>query len=418
MSVHSDDEFQGLSNSESSETANGGQPQTINDSLAALLESNRLLQQAFLSGRDSQRKRKVYVPMPEKFDGKIGDFIEAWLEQFETWFRHQEQVEGPVDRRTRIETAIQNTKSDICIDLTRHEADYGQWMTWETFSEHMKEAYGSSESGYTRFIRLHVMTQGNNDSVNAYYGRFRRMLNRQKKTMKHPDDKHLYHFMFIAQLKPNINAEVLHLPESLQMEDMKFNEVLELAKRAEQTINSQLNIKCSIDASGDRKVKTKDRSDSGKRPSHSVEVNREKLTSKEKSFLTQNIQRGGGMIVNEGLRKKLEWIKLARKHGVCLKCAGKGHRIAECTAGGSKPGTAESNGVKLTAMLDHTQDMDSGIDPDSEYLCSIPDRANILMMYHCEVGQVPGTALADTGATKNYISARYAKKANLRFGKG
>ena len=84
MSVHSDDEFQGLSNSESSETANGGQPQTINDSLAALLESNRLLQHAFLSGHDSQRKRKVYVPMPEKFDGKIGDFIEAWLEQFET----------------------------------------------------------------------------------------------------------------------------------------------------------------------------------------------------------------------------------------------------------------------------------------------------------------------------------------------
>src|SRR5277367_314991 len=70
-------------------------------------------------------------------------------------------------------------------------------------------------------------------------------------------------------------------------------------------------------------------------------------------------------------------------------------------------------------MLDHTQDnMDSGIDPDSEYLCSITDRANILMMYHCEVGQVPGTALADTGATKNYISARYAKKANLRFRKG
>ena len=328
-------------------------------------------------------------------------------------------MEGPVDRRTRIEMAIQNTKSDICLDLTRHEADYGQWMTWEAFSEHMKEAYGSSESGYTCFMRLRVMTQGSNDTVNAYYGHFRRMLNRQKKTMKHPDDKHLYHFMFIAGLKPNINAEVLRLPESLKMEDMKFNEVLELAKRAEQTINSQLDVKCVTDTSGDRKVKMKDKS-GGECSSHSVEVSRERLTPREKSFLTQNIERGGGMIVNEGLRKKWEWIKMARKHGVCLKCAAKGHHIAECTVGGSKPGTTESNGGKLAAMLDRMQDnMDSAIHPDSEYLCSISERtSNILMMYHCEVGKVSGTMLTDTGATKNYVSARYAKKANLPFNKG
>jgi len=40
------------------------------------------------------------------------------------------------------------------------------------------------------------------------------------------------------------------------------------------------------------------------------------------------------------------------------------------------------------------------------------------MMYHCEIGKVSGTALADTGTTKNYVSARYAKKANLHFNKG
>ena len=96
---------------------------------------------------------------------------------------------------------------------------------------------------------------------------------------------------------------------------------------------------------------------------------------------------------------------MARKHGVCLKCAGKRHRIAECTVGGSKPGTTESNGGKLAAMLDHMQDnIDSAIHPDSEYLCSISEHtSNILMMYHCEVGKVPGTVLANMGATKNYV---------------
>ena len=322
-------------------------------------------------------------------------------------------MEGLVEECMRIETAIQNTKSDISLDLTRHEIDYGKWMTWETFSDHMKEAYGSTESGYTRFMRLRLTTQGQKDSVNAYYRRFRRILTRQKKTMKHPDDKHVYHYMFIVGLKSNINSEVLRLPESLKMEDMKFNEVLELARHAEQTINSQLDVKHATDASGDRKSKSKDRSGHGRRPSHSMEIIREKLMPKEKSFLIQNIQRGGGMIVNEGLCKKLEWIKLAKKHDVCLKCAGKGHRIAECTAGGSKP---SENGSKLTTMLDHIQDnINSAMDPDYDYLCSIHDRSNVLMMYHCEVGKVQGTALADTGATKNYISARYAKKANLCF---
>ena len=40
------------------------------------------------------------------------------------------------------------------------------------------------------------------------------------------------------------------------------------------------------------------------------------------------------------------------------------------------------------------------------------------MIYNCEVSQVPGTMLTNMGATKNYVSARYAKKANLHFNKG
>ena len=72
------------------------------------------------------RTQKVYVPMPDQFNGKVGDFIETWLEQFETWFCNREQVEGTINERTQIETAIQNTKHEISLDLTNHELDYGQ----------------------------------------------------------------------------------------------------------------------------------------------------------------------------------------------------------------------------------------------------------------------------------------------------
>src|SRR5437667_9333637 len=119
----------------------------------------------------------------------------------------------------------------------------------------MKDSYGSTESGFTRFMRLHLMTQGTNESVNAYYSRFRRTLGRQKKRMKHVDDNHIYYYMFIAGLEKETNAEVLCLPESLRIEEMEFHEVLELAKRAEQTVKTRSDTRKSSTDHGHKKTK-------------------------------------------------------------------------------------------------------------------------------------------------------------------
>jgi hypothetical protein len=32
--------------------------------------------------------------MPDKFTGKVGDYIDSWLKQFETWFHQREMTEG------------------------------------------------------------------------------------------------------------------------------------------------------------------------------------------------------------------------------------------------------------------------------------------------------------------------------------
>src|SRR5437762_2650470 len=119
-------------------------------------------------------------------------------------------------------------------------------------------------------------------------------------------------------------------------------------------------------------------------------MSHEKLTPKEKTPLTSNVNRGGGLVINESLCNKFGWIKWATKIGVCHKCAGKGHRMAECIAG-------ENPSEKLNTM-DHVSDknVDSGIDIDYEYFCTIHDRKDILMYYHCEINKVEGTALADT----------------------
>lgn len=99
-------------------------------------------------------------------------------------------------------------------------------------------AMGSKESGYTRFMRLYAMTQGN-ESVNAYYTRFRRVLRMQKLRMKDARDNHIYHHMFIAGLNPKINAEIFRFPQWLNTERMKFHEILGLATRAEYIVKTQ-----------------------------------------------------------------------------------------------------------------------------------------------------------------------------------
>src|SRR5437773_699457 len=118
-SASPEEEFNGFTESNSPETLHANTDTTnqvppapnVTEALAALLESNRLMQTTLSQQRT--RTRKVYVPMPEQFNGKVGNFIEAWLEQFETWFYHREQVEGDINEHTRIETAIQtlNMKS-------------------------------------------------------------------------------------------------------------------------------------------------------------------------------------------------------------------------------------------------------------------------------------------------------------------
>jgi Retrotransposon gag protein len=239
----SESEFLGLSSSDEdsrSSTPCAATPEPakgIDKAVEALLESSRLMQQV-LTQSATTKKQRIYVAMPERFNGKVSDYIHGWLEQFETWFRHREQVEGAVLERTHIETAMQNTKSDISLDLTNHEEDFGQWETWDAFALHMKEAYSSSESGYDRFSQLHVMGQGK-DSVDKYYARFHRMLGKQKKRMKNPEDNHIYYMMFVAGLDREVNREVLRRPEAIRIEDMQFHELFELAKRAEQTVKSQ-----------------------------------------------------------------------------------------------------------------------------------------------------------------------------------
>ena len=78
-----DNEFEGFSDSESSETTNGSKP-TINDQLTALLESNRLLQSYFTKTESlyslCPKNSMIRLKIPPKRDSNGS--------------HHREQMEG------------------------------------------------------------------------------------------------------------------------------------------------------------------------------------------------------------------------------------------------------------------------------------------------------------------------------------
>ena len=362
----------------SDQQTNEPAPRQVGNILEAILESNRMFMAALVN-RDTRRK-KVYVPMPDKFDGKVGDFVDSWLEQFQTWFAHCEKVEGPVDTRTRIETAIQNTRGDISLLLTKHEADYAEFPTWESFAQFMRSSYGSKESGFDRYIRLRYMTQGDNETVDAYYAKFYKAFSRQKKWMKTPDDNFIYNYMFLDGLKDAVLQELLRLPESGTMEEASLQTILLLAKRAEQTAGMTGSASGNASQAGPihnlrgrfKNVRKGGSSGGigkfGKKKDSKFQVDKAALTDGEKSFLKMNITRGGGLFIRRETQMKSAWMEWARKEGLCTKCAAKGHHWRQCTVEERKKnGNKKFNAVQETSS-------DSAMDDYEDYLSSLSER--------------------------------------------
>jgi hypothetical protein len=159
------------------------------------------------------RRRPVYV---KKFSGKTGDYIDFLLKSFQVWFRHRGNVEGNIPERQQIDTAMQQTKWEIYLDLARHESQTGKLETWNDFANYMRQRYGSQESGFMRFLRLKRMKQGSTESVESCYTRFCRELSRQ--TPKMSDPRHSFIYMFFDALQDNLTQEMWLFPETWTIE--------------------------------------------------------------------------------------------------------------------------------------------------------------------------------------------------------
>ena len=225
--------------------------------LAALREqqataqtTNELLQQ-LVEKIDGSKGSKIWVDKPDKFNGKIGEGVNNWLNGWELWFEHREKQDGKRDDpRLKIETAMQSATEKVKGAMARHERDHGRWTTWKQFKKDMRAKYTSTDSEYARFAKLTKIQQRKGESVESYYQRFSEELDNQKcddddseteiatTAAESQKVKSEHNNMFVHGLHDTIKPSFLRLPaiaDGYQKKDLY--ELRQLATRVEESIS-------------------------------------------------------------------------------------------------------------------------------------------------------------------------------------
>src|SRR5579859_2065980 len=184
------------------------------------------------------------------------------------------------------------------------------------------------------------------------------------------------HLLYLKGLSGKMQGQMPTFPEYKGIEQKSFAQVVEFAKRVEESIRA------SNAASSSRQAKqTAGRIDSGTQGSSSAESKRgpggkflkprgkngvehqspydtSALTPHESKIVEASIQRGGGILLRESIQKKRVWLNRAFKEGRCIKCAAVGHRADKCTVVASKKKEEEINAL-VAEMENHH--IDSGM---------------------------------------------------------
>ena len=283
--------------------------------------TNEVLQQ-LVTKLDSGKGKKIWIDKPDKFDGKIGDKVENWLKGWELWFEHRENQDGAVEERTKIDTAMLGTMETVQSSLGRYERKHGKWTTWQDFKRYMKAKYTSTDSFYAGYLKLERVTQRDGETVDSYYERFTAILERQKfKETDAPADEadgnderkevnDYINCLFIKHILPTIRADFLRLPEAKDFQWKDLHELRGLATRVEESISHGVGpgaAKHKASSSGPDNVSPKPNK-KFRKSRDTDEVSRDKLKYNERTFLNNNIAKGGGTYIFPSVQKKFEWI--------------------------------------------------------------------------------------------------------------
>jgi hypothetical protein len=138
---------------------------------------------------------------------------------------------------------------------------------------------------------------------------------------------------------------------------------------------------------------------------NNLKSNKKTLTPDERSRIETLIASNGGRFIGHSVLR-VEWNKMAVEKGLCKNCIAKGHIIRDCPL--LKRLKAKGERDQLAALID------SQMETDLDYLCALAEDVP-LFLFPCIVQDAFGVTFLDDGATRNYVSLSFAKRAKLRM---
>ena len=187
-------------------------------------------------------------------------------------------------------------------------------------------------------MKLLRLRQRDNESIAEYTVRFREESENQAYHLS-PDEAWRDHLHYLSSLNGKMQAQMPTFPEYKGIEKKSFSNLVEFAKRVEESIRAsnaasssrqaKLAVRAGSETQGSSSAGESKRGAGGKfiKPKgrngveHRSPYDTAKLTPTESKILEANIQRGGGLLLRESIQKKRVWVSRAMREQRCIKCA-------------------------------------------------------------------------------------------------
>ena len=373
--------------------------------LARIAELERQLPQ-----RPARTTTKFTAGKPFKFEGERNDQrVMLWLSEVDTQIKIQSRITGDVmeevDKLLIAESFLEDRARRHYNAKVKQD---GEFTTYEDFKTWMRKFYAPSDliAKYRHAYRN--CRQRADEGLEEYYLRFTEIVHRMDKT---PEES-LQVSDFVSGLQ-SIYAE--KLGQFVDISDYENVTLTEVMERLTRTLRL-----ATMHTSGSKiKSRTESSNQSGKSHEHQVSSKSKRrfkksdkptksLTPEQKRRVERLMEKDGGEFVGKVIRDNPEWIKMSDEKHRCYNCAGRGHVARKCPI-------QKQAGDQLNAMIPDYEDVGSSMQEDIDYLCALAECSTSLALFPCAIDRCMGIAFLDYGATRNYISRAYAKRARLEI---
>jgi len=353
-----------------------------------------------------------------------------WLSEIDTLLKAQAHLVGASkfgedDKLTIAESYLEDkARRQYNVKVMKS----GQFETYDLFKKWMLDFYAPPDVILAHRDTYNSMKQRQDESVDQYYLRFSEAVS----NLDDPPTETWQVSDFIRGLQTHSAKYLASFVDLVDFKNITVEQVNERLTRAIRLGTGRGNGSGGSDgnSSGGRSGGTsgresefpeqrvsKNSKQKFKRQSQPSSKGKSTLTSDQKRRVEELLRKDGGEFVGQAIRENSEWYALSTEKNVCRNCAAKGHIARDCPLGSKKSrkgGSGNLNAI-LSGLARIEKAMNVGNSTDYQYLCSLAEDVP-LAMFPCTIaGSSLGVALLDDGATRNYVSLAYAKRARLRI---